>query len=421
MPMKRVILAISDHTDGGAAVACRRLVEALRARGNDRVIWLAMAGRPGVSDILLSDWPGLPGVLLHRLSFRFKSAGNAILGNFFARCRTWGMERDALRMVRRLKPDLVHLHNIHAASFRLAERLPAGLPLVWTLHDIWLLTGYCVYSYECQKYADGCRGECPQSGKWGEASFPPDREWNRRQRFFRRNRDRIVLVSPSRWLAECAARRFGALARVEQAPYGVPLAVFKPVDRAKAREVLGLPGRRPVILTGACSLDETRKGAAFLSQAVNRLRPALAPVVVAFGAPPRSTPLPEGWLFPGTIHDEELLNLYYNAADVYALPSMADNLPNTLIESLAAGTPCATFDTGGCADVVRDGVTGYVAKRGDVEDLARCLSRLLDRTADDKETMRQNCRRIATEEYGIESQGTRYEAIYGQLLRPTGG
>jgi glycosyltransferase involved in cell wall biosynthesis len=117
------------------------------------------------------------------------------------------------------------------------------------------------------------------------------------------------------------------------------------------------------------------------------------------------------------VRDEALLNLYYNAADVFVLPTMADNLPNMLIEAVAAGTPCVASDIGGCGDVVVNGVTGYLASSGDEASLADAIKRVLSATPGEKEEWSNKCRAFAAQSFDSHLQAERYLALYEELTR----
>ena len=127
--------------------------------------------------------------------------------------------------------------------------------------------------------------------------------------------------------------------------------------------------------------------------------------------------MPGGWRLAGTIEDERLLNLYYNAADAFALPSLEDNLPNTLLEAMAAGTPCVTFDVGGCGEVVKEGVTGYTARAGDAADLADRVVQILSASSEERDAMALACRERAVKCYALSVQAHRYADL---LDRPSG-
>jgi glycosyltransferase involved in cell wall biosynthesis len=117
----------------------------------------------------------------------------------------------------------------------------------------------------------------------------------------------------------------------------------------------------------------------------------------------------------GHISNDRLLSLVYSAADVYAIPSIQDNFPNTVLESLSCGTPVVGFDVGGIPDMVRPGITGLLAKSGDVDALRYEIVNLLQDSAKRAE-MSTNCRSIAVKEYAIEIQTKRYVELYREIL-----
>jgi glycosyltransferase involved in cell wall biosynthesis len=174
------------------------------------------------------------------------------------------------------------------------------------------------------------------------------------------------------------------------------------------------------LLFAARSVAERRKGGELLRQALgllakDRFDGKLNVLVVGEGTSqwssfglPHVTPL-------GFLRDERLLALAYSAADVFVLPTLADNLPNGLIESLASGTPVVTFNVGGCGEIVRPRETGYLAVAQDPADLARGI-RLLLENHDLRMRMAQCCREVAEAEYALEIQASRYAELYREVL-----
>ena len=406
------VALVSDLTNGGAAIACGRLHKALVDFGCNAT-WLALTGEHGYGAHVVNDWVPLRVMFLQRLILRCVSSGR------------WGGTTAIFNnsiMAERLPKErygIINLHNLHEGmSFRLLNRLPNAVPLLWTLHDMWPLTGYCCYSYDCNKYEDGCVGECPQANLWGQMTTTPSQEWQLRQSLFLRNAARLSFISPSKWLAECAQARLPAGVSVEVISNGIDLDVFKPLgDKYAVRQILGLPMQGKIILCGAQNISDPRKGTCYLINAVKRLnekRPEPVTVIV-FGHKPINTSLTSSWVHTGTIRDEALLNLYYNASDVFVLPSLADNLPNTLIEATAAGTPCVTFGVGGCSEVVRNNETGFVARTGDEEHLSECIEHLLDMDGDRVREMTIACRKVALREYSVQLQAQRYVSLIDRV------
>lgn len=407
------ILLVSDLNFGGAAVALRRLQIGLTHVPGFQTTW-AHCSSPEQNEVDVAGWPPYHVQLLRRI---LRGSPKIV-----ERLDFYGNSLAVGRFLKRSVPDVINLHNLHDAyQAAILTRLPPDVPLVWTLHDMWPLTGYCCYRVDCGQYDTGCLGNCPQLNLWGRTWESPSKGWRRKQLFYERNVNRIAFVSPSKWLGDCTRARVPKGARVRVIPNGVPHDVFKPIgDKSAVRKALGLPMERCIVLCGSQNIDDPRKGTNYLVNALKGFaaRKHEGITVVAFGYKPRMGDTPADWIYTGAIRDEALLNLYYNAADVFVLPSLADNLPNTLIEAISAGTPCVTFDVGGCPEIIRDGETGFVARAKDVAHLAECVLRALDMGAEQRREMSENCRRIAVAEYDVKLQAQRYCALFEEMITP---
>jgi len=309
--------------------------------------------------------------------------------------------------------DVVQLHITHGSYFShtALPLISRRLPVVWVQHDMWAFTGHVGYSYDCERWRFGC-GSCPYLDE-----YPPLRHdtsaflWRVKRAAYRRSR--LTLVAPSRWLARLTAESplLGGFP-VHHIPYGVDTERYQPRDRAFARRELGLAEDRPVVLYAAARLDDRRKGAALLREAVGHLADVdFEFVVLGETAPDLDRPVRAlGWL-----DDEGRIALAYAAADVYVLPTLADNLPNSLLEAAAAGVPSVSFDVGGVSDVLRHRETGYLAREADAEDLARGLRELLA-DADLRARLGAAARDLAVREFPLELQVRRYEQLYEEVL-----
>lgn len=318
--------------------------------------------------------------------------------------------------VRRLAPELVHLHWLGAGCCRIETLGRLGRPLLWTLHDSWPFTGGCHLPGACRKYREQC-GACPVLGSARETDLSR-RVWRRKERAWRGLP--LTLVAPSRWLADCArASSLLGGCRVEVIPNGLDTAVFRPLAKAAARDRLGLPPERPVILFGAVNpLTDPNKGWSLLQAAlrhVARDRPdALA---VVFGAE-QPTPAPEAGLplrFLGRLDDDAALAAAYAAADLFVAPSLQESFCQTAAEALACGTPVAAFAATGLLDVVEHQGCGYLAQPYDSAALARGIVWLLA----DRErhaALAARARDKAETEFALETVAARYATLYREIM-----
>ena len=305
--------------------------------------------------------------------------------------------------------DLVQLHNLHGSyfSFTALPMLTRRRPTVWLLQDQWAFTGHVAYSLDCERWRTGC-GSCPYL-----AEYPRLRRdttaflWRLKRRVYERSR--LTLIVPSRWMLELAqASPLVSGFPTERIPHGVETGVFRPQPQAEARRRFGLPLDRPVVLFSASDLNEPRKGLHLLVEALRRMdNPPLLALAGAGNVPHE---VETAWL--GSIGDDALLAQAYSAADVLAVPTIADALTQTAIESIACGTPCVAFDRGGVTDVVEHGVTGIQARFGDVDELAKGIAAALDQRPD----FAPRCREVAVREFSVELQVRRYVALYERVL-----
>jgi glycosyltransferase involved in cell wall biosynthesis len=287
--------------------------------------------------------------------------------------------------------------------------------IVWTLHDMNAVTGGCHYDLGCGRFAQRC-GACPQLG----SEDPNDlagQVWDRKRAIFERLDPRkFCVVTPSRWLGQVVKQspifsRF----RVETIPYGIDLDDFAPRDRAAARDVLGIPQDVHVILFLAEMVDNRRKGFLLLEEALRgcaRLVDRLWLLSVGHNPPQLKADIRGSHL--NYVENDRFLSLAYSAADLFVIPSLQDNLPNTVLEAMACGTPVIGFDVGGIRDMVRSGLTGALVEPGDVEGLRDAMGALLKNPAT-CHRMSQQAREIALTDYPLLAQARRYEELYHEL------
>jgi glycosyltransferase involved in cell wall biosynthesis len=310
--------------------------------------------------------------------------------------------------------DVVQLYNTHGSYFSHSALpvLSRRRPVVWRLSDMWALTGHVAYSYDCDRWKHGC-GSCPYLGEYPALSRDTTAAlWRWKDEVYRRSR--LTIVAPSRWI-EGLARESPLTSRfpVRRIPNGIDLERFRPVEREDARTRLGLPSNGPVVLFSAPDVSDRRKGGGVLNEALEHLHDEDFELLVA-GA--NETPaFPRSFRSLAHLVDEEEIALSYAAADLFVLPTLAENLPNAALESVACGTPCVSFDVGGVPDVVRHLETGYLAPLGDAAGLAEGVRTLLH---DDELRARlsRRCRELAEEEFGSELEASRFAALYAELV-----
>jgi glycosyltransferase involved in cell wall biosynthesis len=308
--------------------------------------------------------------------------------------------------------DIVHLHWINGlVAMRTLRKVTK--PIVWTLRDMWPLTGGCHYSIDCDRYRNGC-GACPQLGSTSKVDLSSVVVKNKRSSL----PSSMQIVGISNWLANCA--RDSAVFRhfdIRVIPNNIDCDDFFPVDQKTARAVLGLPVDRKLILIGAQNITDFYKGFDLLRESFAKLTIADCEIVV-FG---RASPEISGyWQFParllGFFSDSVSLRLAYSAADVFVAPSRMDAFGKTLAESMACGTPVVCFDATGPADVVEHMRTGYKAKPFEADSLARGIEWVLSLDHSAATKLREASRSRAVSCFDSKVIAAQYLDLYRQLV-----
>jgi glycosyltransferase involved in cell wall biosynthesis len=317
--------------------------------------------------------------------------------------------------IQRIDPDILHMHWLCAGFMQIETLSKLDLPLVWTLHDSWAFTGGCHVPFECTKYRQSC-GACPVLGSDRENDLSRQ-TWERKKKAWRDLN--LTVVVPSRWLADAArSSSLFSNVRIERIPYGLDTAHFKPLDKDESRQLLGLPQYKKIILFGAVqAFTDPNKGFHLLQAALRIVgQGATDMLAVVFSSIDcsRLSDLGMPAVFMGRVEDDQLAALY-SAADVFVLPSKLENLPLTILESMACGTPCVAFRQGGLPDQVEHEVSGYLAKPYDVEDLARGIVWVLE-NEDRHATLSTRARQWIESEFSSEVESKRYAALYRELL-----
>ena len=401
---------------GGAFIASARLHQALLGAGIDSAY--AYGRALNGSDSGLAKLPGY-----HKLNRRANPIESGLTKvsrkaglNDITRFSTFDLSNKSFFQA----ASVLNFHNLHSDffSYLALPKLTAAKPAVWTLHDMWSLTGHCAYSYECDRWKNGC-GQCPALGAEPQVNRDATR-WEWRLKNWAYDRARLTIVAPSEWLTQQAEQspllnRFD----IQHIPNGIDTQTYQPLDPDYCRSELNIPKGKRVLMFAAQSLTNTRKGGDLLFKSLMALPSILKQntMLLTFGDGDDQTLNALGMetLALGYVNSDRLKAILYSAADIFVFPTRADNLPLVLQESMACGTPMVSFNVGGVPDLVRPGITGLLAAPEDTSDLNAKLVQLLESDAERAE-MRKRCREIAVNEYSIELQCDRYLNLYEQLV-----
>jgi glycosyltransferase involved in cell wall biosynthesis len=420
--MKITLINTAD-AGGGAPAACLRLLKALVSQKAD-VQLLVQYKKTGDSKVkglvtnFITRLKAKADFLLERIPFiafqeRDKSVrfafSTANAGSSIAN-EPWVKEA-----------DILHLHWTNSGFLSiddLAELVKTGKPIVWTLHDMWTFTGGCHYSGTCDHFMREC-GNCPFLRHPDENDISHT-GWLRKAAMYD-NSPNITFVTCSQWLAgvtkqSSLIKNF----RIESIPNPIDIDVFSPKDISAARKKRNIDPAAKVILFGAANINDRRKGISYLVEALNILKtdyPATNAIeVVVFG---KNKHFDVNQL-PFKVHElsiitsaDELAEIY-SMADLFVTPSLEDNLPNTIMESLACGTPVVAFDTGGIPEMVDHLKNGYLAEFKSAADMAKGLHDVINTL--DAKTLATNARQKVLDNYTNEKVAQQYMDLYQSIV-----
>jgi len=276
------------------------------------------------------------------------------------------------------RADIIYIHwaLLGFLNLRSIEKLAQlKKPIVLFMHDMWSITGGCHYSFGCEKYKSKCTG-CQFFRGTNKKDDLSTKAFKKKLELYSKY-DNLYFVSPSKWLYYCAKESFLTKAKPSfNIPNVLDVEIFKPFNKDVAKNILNIHKDETVIAFGAMSLQSPYKGWTYLKTALeilSRDEGKANIVVLLFGSSYNkriADSIPFKTKFVGYLHDEYSLAVIYNATNVFVSPSLADNLPTTILESLNCGTPVVGFEVGGIPDLIKHKENGYLAKYKDPTDIA---------------------------------------------------
>lgn len=306
--------------------------------------------------------------------------------------------------------DVLHVHNLHGYYLDFDRLLRAwrDRPIVWTWHDMWGASGRCGANYSCDRWRMGCPG-CPELDRYPAAFLDwAATEFRRKSELYKALRN-LWIVSPSDWLAKVAVDRGFSRDQVHVIENPVDTDCFRCIEKSDARAALGLVGNKFTVLFMASDCGDPRKGFRDFSEATQ----GEPWQVIAVGRPPPSAA--EHVVHSGPVADPDSINLYYAAADVMVIPSYAENYPNSVIESLASGTPVVGYREGGIPSQLTNPYSAVVEK-GDTAALAKELRKRYG-AGGKTPAMALELSTQAAARWSVRQVVDRYTSLYRQALR----
>jgi glycosyltransferase involved in cell wall biosynthesis len=419
----RVTLINTSDAGGGAPVACMRLLKALELKQVDVQMQVQekKTSEPrvkSISDNFIGRLKTKFNFLYERLPFIWFKAKDRSVRFAFS---TADAGTDISKQPDILDADILHLHWTNSGYLsinNLKKLFETGKPVVWTLHDMWAFTGGCHYAGDCGHFENHC-GNCWMLRDAGDKDISyTGRE---RKNELLKAAKNIVFVTCSHWLAD-VARTSSLLKgfRIETIPNPIDTALFSPKDRNAARKKWKINPRSKIILFGAANILDRRKGITYLVSALDELKnnyPGMEDVAMVIFGKNKSfdvSGLPFKVVELDVINSQDDLAELYSLADVFVTPAIEDNLPNTIMEAMACGTPVVAFNTGGIPDMVEHKQNGYLAGFKSAADFATGIHYILN--SDRKEQLAANARNKVLNNFTDEIVASKYIEVYQSIL-----
>jgi glycosyltransferase involved in cell wall biosynthesis len=353
-----------------------------------------------------------------KIGSKFDLYSHVLLTRFFD-LHGFGSKRATkifLKKIDEMDPDIIHLHNIHGYYMNIELLFDylkqKNIPVVWTLHDCWAFTGHCTYFdyIGCERWKTGCH-KCPQKKRYPASYFLDNsrKNYETKKRLFT-GLKKMVIVTPSRWLANLVKESFLKEYPVEVIPNGIDTNVFKPTP-SDFRKKYGLEGK--FIILGVANVWEERKGLNYFLELSRMLRDDEVIVLVGLNKKQIKT-LPNSIVgIPKTNSPVELAKIY-SAADIFVNPTLEENYPTVNLEAQACGSYVITFDSGGCREtILQEYVTGEVVER--MIDL-RSMRILIDRIREKIQSNLQARTIVDTEKLDFHRTSEAYLSLYKRVI-----
>ena len=318
--------------------------------------------------------------------------------------------RRLIRFIKKFKPDVVHIHELHAYFVNIKPLInylkKNKIKTVMTLHCEFAYTGKCGHSIECEKWKTECN-HCPHLHDYPKTLFfDHTRSMFRQKKKLFEDFDNLKVVTPSKWLAERAKQSFLGVRDIFVIPNGIDTEIFSPKDSSHLREKHGIADTEKVVVAVAPDLMSELKGGKFVLETARKLKDEKIRFVMV-GLSDPSGEFPENVIPLGKIYDQKELASYYSLADVFLICSKRENLPTTCLEAQCCGSVVCGFDVGGVKETVLEAYKNNCVEYGNTDALCERLLAALESEPSSEKISKESARL-----YGKQTMFENYLKLY---------
>lgn len=411
----KVVHIVAGELNGGAAKGAYNIHKALRTKGIES--FLFTTGRnvnkdPYVISVVSSKISKILNLIRPRLELlkikKYKKSLNTVKSSGIP-----PLSVNLMKYKQVQEADIVNLHWINGGMVNLKSLKSIKKPIVWTVRDMWPLTGICHYALGCEKYKTGC-GKCFQLGS------SKKKDLSYKISHLKKNISKnIVTVSVSRWIHEQVSESFPFRGGVNfYIQNCIDTSEFKSLDKKTARKILNISSDKKVVLLGAQNINDSYKGGKYLGELIEKLDSKKFFVLLLGKCNAELKDLLESHQIEfktlGFVSDTLSLRIIYSSADVFVMLSIQDALPKMPVEAMCCGTPVVSFDTSGLTDIVDHKQNGYRATAFDVSDLLTGIAWVCDNK--DYEALCTSAIEKSTSYFDADIVAEKYIQLYEDIL-----
>ena len=391
---------------GGAAKVAHRLKDNLKERGH--YSWMLVGYKFGKS-------PDVKQIPRNKyLQFGFNIFSTIIL-------RPYLIFRSTFRIKDRTdvkNSDIIHLHNLHGGYFNplALPELTELKPTIYTLHDMWALTGHCAHSFDCDKWQTGCGG-CPYLKVYPALWYDVTHKlWGIKKDIYKKSN--FVIVVPSKWMKNKLEKSILSDKKVYLIYNGIDSEIFHPMDKADVRKKLNLPLDKTILMFSAHKgIKNFWHGGDYVLKVLEQIDDENILFLNIGSTENLDKRIKKSieWISIPHVNSETTMAEYYAASDLFVYPSIADSSSLVVVESMACGTPVIAFETGGIPELLTNMRTGYIARYKDVDDFVKGIKLFLN-NVDLRTKAGLSARRDVEEHFTLDRMVTLYEELYHTLV-----
>ena len=335
----------------------------------------------------------------------------------FTGCYSYFSTKRLINFIKKFKPDLVHIHELHAYFVNIKPLLKyladLGLPIVWTFHCEFMYTGKCGHAFDCLGFLNEC-GNCPQLHDYPKSFF-----FDQTKYMFRKKRElfshlmNITIVTPSVWLANRVRMSFLKDRNIQVIHNGIDTRMFYPRETTLLKKKLEIIDGQRVVLSVAPGIMSEQKGGKYVIKLAEIMKKENIKFILV-GADDANIPHPSNTIIlPRTADQNELAELY-SLADVFVICSSRENLPTTCLEAQCCGTPVCGFEAGGAKETAVSDISIFVSY-GDLDGLKSAVERVL-LEGFDKLSLANESNKIYSKKTMIDNYQSIYSKFFGDKL-----